>query len=190
MPPRLQGAGRIRAMSRIRIIGGQWRSRLLPVAAVPGLRPTPDSVRERLFNWLGQDLDGLHCLDLFAGTGVLGFEAASRGAASVTLVERDPRAFGRLREAVDLLPAPQVRLVRGDALEFAAHPPQRFDVLFLDPPYGKGLLDRVRPHLSGLLTDDAVIYCEAEQPVAELGDFRATREGRAGQVHYQLLERS
>lgn len=76
------------------------------------------------------------------------------------------------------------------SLEFAAQPPQRFDVLFLDPPYGKGLLDRVRPHLSGLLTDDAVIYCEAEQPVAELGDFRATREGRAGQVHYQLLERS
>ena len=177
-------------MSRIRIIGGQWRSRLLPVAAVPSLRPTPDSVRERLFNWLGQDLNGLNCLDLFAGTGVLGFEAASRGAESVTLVERDARAFGKLREAVELLPAPQVRLVRGDALEFAAQPPQRFDVLFLDPPYGKGLLDRVVPHLPHLLTDDAVIYCEAEQPVPALGDYRATREGRAGQVHYQLLERS
>ncbi|WP_374339115.1 16S rRNA (guanine(966)-N(2))-methyltransferase RsmD [Methyloversatilis sp.] len=177
-------------MSRIRIIGGQWRSRLLPVASVPGLRPTPDSVRERLFNWLGQELDGLHCLDLFAGTGVLGFEAASRGAESVTLVERDARAFGKLREAAELLPAPRVRLVRGDALEFAAHPPRRFDVLFLDPPYGKGLLERVLPHLPQLLSGDAVIYCEAEQPVPQLGDFRATREGRAGQVHYQLLERS
>ncbi|WP_018413023.1 16S rRNA (guanine(966)-N(2))-methyltransferase RsmD [Methyloversatilis thermotolerans] len=177
-------------MSRIRIIGGQWRSRLLPVAAVPGLRPTPDAVRERLFNWLGQDLDAMHCLDLFAGTGVLGFEAASRGAASVTLVERDVRAFARLREAVELLPAPQVRLVRGDALEFAARPSRRFDLLFLDPPYGRGLLDKVVPHLPALLTDDARIYCEAEHAVPALGDFRATREGRAGQVHYQLLERA
>lgn len=177
-------------MSRIRIIGGQWRSRLLPVAAVPGLRPTPDAVRERLFNWLGQDLDGLHCLDLFAGTGVLGFEAASRGAASATLVERDAKACGKLREAAESLPAPQVRVVRGDALEFAAHPPQRFDILFLDPPYGRGLLDRVVPFLPGLLADDAVIYCEAEQPVQSLGEYRTTREGRAGQVHYQLLERS
>jgi 16S rRNA (guanine(966)-N(2))-methyltransferase RsmD len=176
-------------MSRIRIIGGQWRSRLLPVAGVPGLRPTPDSVRERLFNWLGQDLDGLHCLDLFAGTGVLGFEAASRGAASVTLVERDVRAFARLREAVELLPAPQVRLVRGDALEFAAHSPQRFDVIFLDPPYGHGLLDKLQAQLGRLAADGALIYCEAEHPVPVLGDFRATREGRAGQVHYQLLER-
>jgi 16S rRNA (guanine(966)-N(2))-methyltransferase RsmD len=176
-------------MSRIRIIGGQWRSRLLPVAAVPGLRPTPDSVRERLFNWLGQDLDGLHCLDLFAGTGVLGFEAASRGAASVTLVERDARAFERLREAAVLLSAPQVVPVRGDALKFALNPPRRFDVLFLDPPYGQGLLDRLVPHLSSLATDGAVIYCEAEHPVSALADFRMTREGRAGQVHYQLLER-
>jgi 16S rRNA (guanine966-N2)-methyltransferase len=175
-------------MSRIRIIGGQWRSRLLPVASVTGLRPTPDAVRERLFNWLGQDLRGMHCLDLFAGTGVLGFEAASRGAESVTLVERDARAFSRLREAVDQLPAPQVRLHRGDALEFAAHPPQRFDVLFLDPPYGLGLLGKLVTHLPGLVADDAVIYCEAEHAVPELGDFRATREGRAGQVHYQLLE--
>jgi 16S rRNA (guanine(966)-N(2))-methyltransferase RsmD len=177
-------------MSRIRIIGGEWRRRLLPVAAVPGLRPTPDSVRERLFNWLGQDLTGLHCLDLFAGTGVLGFEAASRGAESVTMVERDPRAFDRLREAVAQLPALQVGLVRGDALEFAARPPRRFDVLFLDPPYGRGLLDKLVPHLAGLADDEAVIYCEAEYPVPVLGDFRASREGRAGQVHYQLLERS
>lgn len=180
---------RIRAMSRIRIIGGQWRSRLLPVATVPGLRPTPDSVRERLFNWLGQDLTDLHCLDLFAGTGVLGFEAASRGAASVTLVERDPRAFGYLREAAASLPAPQVRLVRSDALTFASHPPRRFDILFLDPPYGHGLLDRLAPHLLALASDDAVVYCEAEHPVPVLGDFHVTREGRAGQVHYQLLER-
>ncbi len=177
-------------MSRIRIIGGEWRRRLLPVAAVPGLRPTPDSVRERLFNWLGQDLTGLHCLDLFAGTGVLGFEAASRGAESVTMVERDPRAFERLREAVEQLPAPQVGLVRGDALEFATRPPRRFDVLFLDPPYGRGLLEKLVPHLAGLAADDAVIYCEAEYPVPALGGFRASRDGRAGQVHYQLLERS
>lgn len=177
-------------MSRIRIIGGRWRSRLLPVAGVPGLRPTPDAVRERLFNWLGQNLSGQHCLDLFAGTGVLGFEAASRGAESVTLVERDARAFARLREAIDQLPAPQVELVRGDALTFVLDPPRKFDVLFLDPPYGHGLLDRLAPHLDALAAEGAVIYCEAEHPVPMLGNFRMTREGQAGQVHYQLLERT
>lgn len=177
-------------MSRIRIIGGRWRSRLLPVAGVPGLRPTPDAVRERLFNWLGQDLSGQHCLDLFAGTGVLGFEAASRGAESVTLVERDARAFGRLRDAVAQLPAPEVELVRGNALTFVLDPPRQFDVLFLDPPYGQGLLGRLIPHLDALAAEGAVIYCEAEHPVPLLGDFRKTREGQAGQVHYQLLERT
>lgn len=177
-------------MSRIRIIGGRWRSRLLPVAGVPCLRPTPDAVRERLFNWLGQDLSGQHCLDLFAGSGVLGFEAASRGAESVTLVERDARAFARLRDAIDQLPAPEVKLVRGDALTFVLDPPRKFDVLFLDPPYGLGLLDRLAPHLDALAAEGAVIYCEAEHPVPLLGDFRMTREGQAGQVHYQLLERT
>ena len=177
-------------MSRIRIIGGQWRSRLLPVAGVPGLRPTPDSVRERLFNWLGQDLEGLNCLDLFAGTGVLGFEAASRGAASVTVVERDARAFARLREAVELLPAPQVRLVRGDALEFAAHSPQRFDVIFLDPPFGSDLLDRAWPGLDAVLAADGVVYVESGAAFAAPPGWRALRQAQAGGVCYQLLARN
>ena len=103
-------------MSRVRIVGGQWRSRLLDVASVPGLRPTPDRVRETLFNWLGQDLDGHACLDLFAGTGILGFEAASRGAARVVLDEHDARALDALHKAAKTRQAPLVEIVRGDAV--------------------------------------------------------------------------
>lgn len=175
-------------MSRIRIIGGAWRSRLLPVAHVPGLRPTPDSVRERLFNWLGQDLDGLHCLDLFAGTGVLGFEAASRGAACVTLVERDRRAFAQIEHAAQALGASQVRRVKADALEFAAAHAGPVDLLFLDPPYGRGLLQKVEPMLDRFMATHGLIYCEAEAPVPRLGRWTCCRSGQAGQVFYQLLE--
>ena len=122
-------------MSRVRIVGGEWRSRLLDVTSVPGLRPTPDRVRETLFNWLGQDLDGQACLDLFAGTGILGFEAASRGAASVLMVERDARALDALHKAAKTLQAAQVEIVRGDAVRFVQTTPQTFDGVFLDPPY-------------------------------------------------------
>src|SRR5512140_458162 len=107
-------------MSRVRITGGEWRSRRVLVVDAQGLRPTPDSVRETLFNWLGQDLAGLDCLDLFAGSGVLGFEAASRGAASVTQVERDPRAFAALRDNAAAFGCDRLKLVRADALEFIA----------------------------------------------------------------------
>ena len=104
----------------VRIIGGEWRSRLIRFPDAPGLRPTADRVRETLFNWLGQDLSGYACLDLFAGSGALGFEAASRGAASVTLVEKGRAAFEALQVNARLLHAGQVRLERGDALEFLA----------------------------------------------------------------------
>ena len=134
-------------MSRVRIVGGAWRSRLLEVAAVPGLRPTPDRVRETLFNWLGQDLDGQHCLDLFAGTGILGLEAASRGAEVVVLVERDPRALDALHKAAKTLQASQVEIVRGDAVRFAETTPRSFDGVFLDPPYKQGWIERVQPWL-------------------------------------------
>src|SRR5499433_20698 len=104
--------------NRVRVIGGRWRSRLLRFPAAPGLRPTPDRVRETLFNWLGQDLTGAACLDLFAGSGALGFEAASRGARRVVMVERDPATFRSLTAAREQLGASAVRLVRADALEF------------------------------------------------------------------------
>ena len=110
------GNGAVGRPNQVRIIGGRHRGRKLPVADAPGLRPTPDRVRETLFNWLGQNLNGWHCLDLFAGSGALGFEAASRGAASVVLVEQAPRVAKSLQIAADLLAEPGLRVVSGDAL--------------------------------------------------------------------------
>ena len=176
-------------MSRIRITGGQWRSRLLPVAGVRGLRPTPDRVRETLFNWLGQDLDGLDCLDLFAGTGVLGFEAASRGAASVTLVERDPVAFAALQKAAITLRASGVEVLRRDAVEFARNSGHMHDLVFLDPPYGRGWLQRIEPWLDRILKPDGWLYAESEDMLDALGHWRTVRRGHAGQVHFHLMMR-
>jgi 16S rRNA (guanine(966)-N(2))-methyltransferase RsmD len=125
---------------KIRIIGGVWRSRLIKVIDVPGLRPTTDRVRETLFNWLGQNLDGLRCLDAFAGAGALGFEAASRGASMVTLVERDKTAFANLRiNLSDLQSFPvdaSVELVHGDGIGFLKRQANAsWDLVFLDPPF-------------------------------------------------------
>lgn len=177
-------------MSRVRIVGGRWRSRVLEVAPVPGLRPTPDRVRETLFNWLGQDLDGQSCLDLFAGTGILGFEAASRGAAEVMLVERDPHALDALHKAAKTLQSAQVEIVRGDAVRFAQTTPRDFDGVFLDPPYGQGWLERVSPSLDRLVRPGGWLYVESEAAVESLGAWHAVRQGRAGQVHFHLMRRS
>ena len=177
-------------MSRVRIVGGQWRSRLLDVTSVPGLRPTPDRVRETLFNWLGQDLDDQHCLDLFAGSGILGFEAASRGASSVVLVERDPRALDALHKAAKTLQASQVEIVRGDAVRFAQTTPRTFDGVFLDPPYKQGWIERVEPWLDRLVKADGWLYVESEAAVEQLGAWHVVKRGRAGQVHFQLMRRS
>jgi 16S rRNA (guanine(966)-N(2))-methyltransferase RsmD len=175
-------------LSRVRIVGGAWRSRLLEVADVPGLRPTPDRVRETVFNWLGQDLSGLRCLDLFAGTGILGFEAASRGADAVTLVERDPRALAALARGRETLQATRVEVIRGDAVKFAQTTPNNFDVVFLDPPYKQGWLDRIEPHLERILVPGGWLYAEAEAPVHSLGGWFTTKHGRAGQVYFHLLQ--
>ncbi|MBI4754458.1 MAG: 16S rRNA (guanine(966)-N(2))-methyltransferase RsmD [Betaproteobacteria bacterium] len=174
--------------SRVRIIGGAWRSRLIEVAAVPGLRPTPDRVRETLFNWLGQDLTGRACLDLFAGSGALGFEAASRGAAHVTLLETDQRALAALRQNARALGAQAVEIVCCDALEFSRAAARRYDVVFLDPPYRRGLLERIAPCLADLLEPGAMVYAEAEAALEVLGTLPAIRRGRAGQVFYHLFQ--
>ncbi|NJA89572.1 16S rRNA (guanine(966)-N(2))-methyltransferase RsmD [Rhodocyclus tenuis] len=174
----------------MRIVGGDWRRRVLRFPEGEGLRPTPDRVRETLFNWLGQRLDGLACLDLFAGSGALGFEAASRGAASVVMVERAAAPFAALRANAALLGGDaRLEIVRADALEFARSSNRRFDVLFLDPPYRQGWLDRLQPELPRLLNDDAVIYVEAECPLTGLGDWQTERSGRAGQVCYHVMRR-
>ena len=183
---------------RVRIIGGAWKRTPLVVPDVPGLRPTPDRVRETLFNWLGQDLSGLACLDAFAGTGALGLEAASRGAAPVWLVEPEQRAQAAIAAAVARLHADQVRLVRGDALhaiERAREEGRRFDVVFLDPPFGQGWLARVVPALPPVLAPGARLYVEAEAPLGAddlarwLGPgAEVLRSARAGQVFYHLLQ--
>ena len=157
------------------------------MAKVPGLRPTPDRVRETLFNWLGQDLEGLSCLDLFAGTGILGLEAASRGASPVTLVEKHPGAHAALQETIKTLQASHVELVRGDAVEFARRGSRRFDLVFLDPPYNQGWLEKIQPWLWDLIEPDGWLYVEAENPVATLGQWHTVRAGRAGQVCFQLM---
>lgn len=190
-------------MSRIRITGGKWRSRLIGVADVRGLRPTPDRVRQTLFNWLGQDLSGRSCLDLFAGSGVLGFEAASRGAARVTLVEQDQGAFAALRQNAQALGGEQLELIRSDALTFMQSAAKfaeadglertkqrgRYDLIFLDPPYRQGWLARIEPLLQHIVNPGARLYVEAEHAIESLGEWASVRAGRAGQVYYHLLER-
>lgn len=179
-------------MSRVRIVGGEWKRRLIAFSAAPGLRPTPDAVRETLFNWLGQDLAGLACLDLFAGSGVLGFEAASRGAARATLVERDARTFAALESNAAVLEngvaEPRLELIRADALKFLSRAPRRYDLLFLDPPYRQGWIDRVEPWLPGVLAPGARVYAEAEFPIRHIGAWETVRSGQSGQVYYHLLE--
>lgn len=179
-------------MSRIRITGGEWRSRLLPVPDVPGaaaLRPTPDRVRETLFNWLGHDLRGLSCLDLFAGSGILGFEAASRGAGPVVMVEKDRQVFNALKKNAAGFAGEWVELLCIDALKFRpASAVAGFDLIFLDPPYGRGLLDQVAPQLERLAKPTARLYVEAEAALESLGDFEVVRQGQAGQVFFHLLE--
>ena len=178
-------------MNTVRIIGGQWRRRLLRFPDSEGLRPTPDRVRETLFNWLGQDLEGLSCLDLFAGSGALGFEAASRGAARVVMVEQSPRVFAALEENARLLDTSgRLQIVRADAVKFASSRSAggaHFDVLFLDPPFGKGWIERIAPFLDGLLTDDGTIYVESGEALDSLGNWRTVRKQRAGQVFYHLM---
>ena len=173
--------------NRVRIVGGTWRGRILRFPDVPGLRPTPDRVRETLFNWLGQDLSGRICLDLFAGSGVLGLEAASRGAREVVMVERDPRALRALQDNVRLLRAAAVQLVRADALEFIAADARRYDVVFLDPPYAMGgrdlLLERVQPRVAA----DGMVSLEGPADLLAPAGWTVSRAARAGAVHGQLL---
>jgi 16S rRNA (guanine966-N2)-methyltransferase len=196
-PPRARPAARLaRAPQQVRIIGGAWRRTPIPVADVPGLRPSPDRVRETLFNWLAHlrpDAQRLRGLDLFAGTGALGFEFASRGAARVVLVERHPQLLQSLRELQARLGATQVEIVAGEALAVAAGLPRSgFDVVFLDPPFGAGLLwpatDAVRP----LLTGDGLIYAETDALIspaeAAAHGFDIVRSSRAGRVGFHLLQ--
>ena len=173
---------------RVRIVGGRWRSRLIDVPARPDLRPTPDRVRETLFNWLGQRLDGCACLDLYAGSGALGFEAASRGAAHVVMVEADRAVLAALRRSRERLAAEQVEIVVGDALEYLARAGEHFDVVFLDPPFRQNALPALLAKLPPRLQPGARVYLEAADAVQAAAPWRELKRGRAGQVSYQLLQ--
>jgi 16S rRNA (guanine966-N2)-methyltransferase len=184
-----QGAG------EIRIIGGQWKRTRLPVPQRPGLRPTPDRVRETLFNWLGQDLTGWRCLDAFAGTGALGLEAASRGAASVVLVEQDGELLARLQQHVQRLQARSVQVRRGDgvaALRQCAA--ASLDLVLLDPPFDSALFQPALQAAAQAVGPQGWVYLEAPQAwdeaaLAPLG-LALHRHLRAGAVHAHLLRRA
>jgi 16S rRNA (guanine(966)-N(2))-methyltransferase RsmD len=175
--------------NRVRIIGGKWRSRLIDFPDGDGLRPTPDRVRETLFNWLGQDLTGRRVLDLFAGSGVLGFEALSRGASAAVMVDRSRDAVRLMKANAANLGAVGAEMLQCDALEFLNRPRQlQFDVVFLDPPYASGLAEIALASLAPHLAPDGVVYVESAAPLAPPG-WALLKSGRAGAVCYQLLGR-
>jgi 16S rRNA (guanine(966)-N(2))-methyltransferase RsmD len=179
------------ARHQVRIIGGLWRRSLLPVADKPGLRPSPDRVRETLFNWLGQDLSGWRVLDAFAGSGALGFEAASRGATDVVLLERDPDLVAALNAVRERLQAVALRVQRADALVWMrAAEPASFDLVLLDPPFDAGLALPALQAAQRLLVPGGLVYLEAGQPMpADLpAGLALLRESRAGAVHFALFQ--
>ena len=174
-------------VNRVRIIGGQYRRRLLDFPDADGLRPTPDRVRETLFNWLGQDLPGWACLDLFAGSGALGFEAASRGAARVVLIEREAKAIRALEANRTTLGASQAEIVRADALPWLANNHAAFDLIFVDPPFDSGLAATLLPELVRHLKPGGHAYVEQGEAVVAPPGLTLQRSGRAGRSHFALL---
>ena len=190
---------------KVRIAGGLWKRTPLAVADVAGLRPTPERVRETLFNWLahlrGNIFSQMKCLDLFAGTGALGFEAASRGVAQVTMIEENTKAYSQLQLVKEKLGAGQITLVHADAVKIAGEfirAGKQFDLIFLDPPFKKDLLPLILPNCIKLLTNDGLIYIESHQKIneqtlclwetADVPSLQSIRVGQAGQVYYHLLE--
>ena len=177
----------------VRIIGGLWKRSKLPVADRPGLRPTPDRVRETLFNWLGQTLDGWRCLDAFAGSGALGFEAASRGAAEVVLLERDPALVAQLSASKGRLGAEAVRVERGDALQWMARgAADTFELVLLDPPFDAPLALPALAAAARLVVPGGFVYVEAPraiEPALAAAGLEPWRASRAGKVHFHLFRR-
>jgi len=182
--------------SQLRIIGGQWRSRRLPILADTGVRPTSDRIRETLFNWLQGYISGARCLDLFAGSGALGLEALSRGASHVTLVDEDLRVVQQLQQNAITLDTEQAEVIWQQADEFllGPTPAQPYDIVFLDPPFRDDLLGQCCKQLErhGWLADTALIYLESDRRrnFPELSStWQVTHDKSAGEVAYRLLRR-
>lgn len=179
---------------QVRIIGGDWRGRKLAVPEQEGLRPTSDRIRETLFNWLMYEVAGRRCLDLFAGSGALGFEAASRGAAHVDLVESNREVVGGLKQAIGQLNAAHVEVHQADAIRYLADCGQTYDLVFLDPPFQMNLLEACADALetNGSLAQNAWIYVEAAKTTPMTGlpaHWRQHRHKKSGQVGYYLYQR-
>ncbi len=179
----------------VRIIGGLWKRTKLPVASQPGLRPTPDRVRETLFNWLGQDLSGWHCVDAFAGTGALGLEAASRGAATVQMVEQSGDQVARLQQIATRLEATGVTVLRGDGVALLRRlAPGSMDLVLLDPPFGAGLEAPALQAAAAVLREDGWVYLESDHAWADESlqarGLQIHRAGKAGMVHFHLLKKA
>ena len=178
--------------SKLRIIGGEWRSRQLPIIELDGLRPTTDRVRETVFNWLSFDIPGARCLDLFSGSGALGLEALSRGAKECTFVELNRSVAQQIERNLSTLQANNGTVHNSDALSFLQANPAPFDVIFLDPPFRKGLLEQVLPKLDDRwLAANAYIYIEreSEAQLSQLPDYwQLKKEKRAGQLTFALYQ--
>ena len=177
-------------MGKVRIIGGIYRSRILGFKdEINGLRPTPDRVRETVFNWLGQDLSGKVCLDLFAGSGALGFEALSRGAKHVTMVEKDQNIARDLRLNQEKLNAPNMEIMQRNALNYLDLSTLQFDVIFLDPPYTGTLLTECLSVLkaSNVLAPNGIIYIEYKT-APDLSGYTIVKQSKAGVVNYMLIQ--
>ncbi len=175
----------------VRIIGGSHKGRKLPVLDSEGLRPTTDRVKETLFNWLMFLLHDKVCLDLFSGSGSLGFEAQSRGANSVTMIEKDPKVYANLQQCKQLLKADNITVLHTDALTFLQNTTTKFDLIFLDPPFRKGILAQVYALLNAnIVADGAFIYVEeeGEQQCPPPAWMHLHKESKAGQVHYRLYQ--
>lgn len=180
--------------NEVRIIGGRWKRCKLPVANRPGLRPTPDRVRETLFNWLGQTLSGWRCLDAFAGSGALGFEAASRDAVKVTLLERDAVLARSLSASKARLKVDVLEVVCADALTWMQRcAPASFELVFLDPPFDADLSLPALKAAARVVVADGFVYLESSRAFGDIEvlplGFKLHRQARAGAVHFHLLQR-
>jgi len=177
-------------LAKIRIIAGKWRGRKLEVIDSPGLRPTPDRVRETLFNWIQQEIVGARCLDLFAGTGVLAFEALSRDASEVVLVESDPKIVESLKQHAETLGSENHTIQLADALSWLKQGIKGFDIIFLDPPFNQGYIEKCCALIieESLLNVNGLVYIESEKNLALPDGWQLKKQKNAGQVQSLLIE--
>lgn len=179
----------MRAVGKIRIIGGNWRGRKLDVIHSPGLRPTPDRIRETLFNWLQRKIVGARCLDLFAGTGALAFEALSRGAAEVFLIESNPEIVETLKQHAEILGSENHTIQLADAASWLKQGIKSFDIIFLDPPFGQGYIEQCCTliHEESLLNSNGLVYIESEKDLSLPSGWKIKKQIKAGKVQAMLI---